>query len=169
MLQAMLALADAKKRAKTANETALAAEKAKDAAQSEVDALERILNPKKARTEPAAEAADDEGTTAETEDWDLADHRREETRVRNRRAVELRLCESVRELRTGKLGYLHHARLGLLWVLFPIGHLGPWVWLSSCLLQGVEQDVDLIRYVFNPEMDEQARDTCIACGAVTPT
>ena len=36
-------------------------------------------------------------------------------------------------------------------------------------LQGVEQDVDLIRYVFNPETDEQARDRCIACGAVTPT
>ena len=36
-------------------------------------------------------------------------------------------------------------------------------------LEGVEQDLDLIRYVFNPEMDAQARDVCVACGAVTPT
>ena len=36
-------------------------------------------------------------------------------------------------------------------------------------LAGVEQDLDLIRYVFNPETDEQARDRCIACGAITPT
>ena len=36
-------------------------------------------------------------------------------------------------------------------------------------LEGIDQDLDLIRYVFNPEMDEQARDACVACGAVTPT
>ena len=36
-------------------------------------------------------------------------------------------------------------------------------------LEGVEQDLSLIRYVFHPEIDEQARDACIACGAVTPT
>ena len=36
-------------------------------------------------------------------------------------------------------------------------------------LEGVEQDLDLVRYVLNPEMDEQARDACIACGAATPT
>ena len=33
----------------------------------------------------------------------------------------------------------------------------------------LEQDLDLIRYVLHPEMDEQARDACVACGAVTPT
>ena len=36
-------------------------------------------------------------------------------------------------------------------------------------LEGVEQDLDLIRFVFNTEMDEVARDACVACGAVTPT
>ena len=36
-------------------------------------------------------------------------------------------------------------------------------------LEGVEQDLDQIRYIFNPETDEAARDACIACGAATPT
>ena len=36
-------------------------------------------------------------------------------------------------------------------------------------LEGVEQDLDLIRFVFNTEMDEVARDACVACGAVMPT
>ena len=36
-------------------------------------------------------------------------------------------------------------------------------------LVGADQDFDLIRYVFNPEVDEQARDACMACGAVTRT
>ena len=36
-------------------------------------------------------------------------------------------------------------------------------------LEGVEPDLDQIRYIFNPDVDEAARDACIACGAVTPT
>ena len=35
-------------------------------------------------------------------------------------------------------------------------------------LEGVEQDLDLIRYVLHSETDEGARDACVACGAVTP-
>ena len=35
-------------------------------------------------------------------------------------------------------------------------------------LEGVEQDLDLIRYVFNSDMDEEARNACVASGAVTP-
>uniref|UniRef100_A0A7S0Q7Q9 Uncharacterized protein n=1 Tax=Coccolithus braarudii TaxID=221442 RepID=A0A7S0Q7Q9_9EUKA len=36
-------------------------------------------------------------------------------------------------------------------------------------LEGVVQDLDQVRYIFNPETDEVARDACIACGAATPT
>ena len=54
-------LAVAKARAQAANETALAAEKAKDAAEEEVEALHRVLEPKRARTEgTAAEKAAEE-------------------------------------------------------------------------------------------------------------
>ena len=35
-------------------------------------------------------------------------------------------------------------------------------------LEGVEQDLDKIRYVLHLEMDVIARDACVACGAVTP-
>ena len=35
-------------------------------------------------------------------------------------------------------------------------------------LEGVEQDLSKIRYVFHSEMDEIARDRCVACGAATP-
>jgi len=36
-------------------------------------------------------------------------------------------------------------------------------------LEGAVEDLDQIRYIFNPETDEAARDACIACGAATPT
>ena len=36
------------------------------------------------------------------------------------------------------------------------------------MLEGLEQDLDQIRYVFHPETDEKAREACVAAGAVTP-
>ena len=55
-------------------------------------------------------------------DWSFADHRREMTRVMNRRAVEpvAAPAREPREPRTGKYGYLHHPRLGL------VGAVGYW-------------------------------------------
>ena len=35
-------------------------------------------------------------------------------------------------------------------------------------LEGVEQELSKIRYVFHSEMDVIVRDACVACGAVTP-
>ena len=35
-------------------------------------------------------------------------------------------------------------------------------------VQGITQDLDQIRYVFHPEVDEAARDACVAAGAATP-
>eukprot|EP00966_Prymnesium_polylepis_P055631 1286640-Prymnesium_polylepis.2 len=107
--QAMMRMESTRKRASEANVLALAAEKAREAAELEVAVLERLVDPKKPR-------ADDEETGAHKalDDWDLADHRREMTRVMNRRKIRLGANESVRDLRTGKEGYLEHARLGLI-------------------------------------------------------
>ena len=52
--------------------------------------------------------------------WALPDHRREMTRVMNRRDIELGSRESAPMPRTGKQGYLHHTRLGL------VGAVGYW-------------------------------------------
>jgi len=86
--EAMMRLAAAKVRAATANKAALEAEKAKDAAEEEVEALRRAIDPKRARTEAGAtdEAAESDMHIG---DWDLSDHRREATRLRNRRAVRM--------------------------------------------------------------------------------
>ena len=46
-------------------------------------------------------------------DWDLADHRREEARVQNRRAVQMGSREDAPDPRTGLQGYLLHPRHGL--------------------------------------------------------
>jgi len=97
-LAAMMALREAQSRASVANEAALAAEKEKDAAEAEVERLHSVLEPKRPRTEAAAAAAtaaDEDGPTASMDDWDLAVHRREATRVRNRRAKEIGSCESA--------------------------------------------------------------------------
>ena len=102
----------ARARARAANEAALEAEKLKDAAEEEVEALRDALDPKRQRT-AAASSADDDGPAQATDDWDLADHRREMTRTLNRRAVELGSAEHTPQPRTGQQGYLQHPRHGL--------------------------------------------------------
>ena len=101
--------------AATANAVALAAEKAKDAVEAETERLLGMLDPKRPRTEAAAE--DPDAATLVPDDMDLATHRREHTRVMHRRAVELidapAEAPALRAPRTGKHGFLLHARLGL--------------------------------------------------------
>ena len=125
----MMLLEAARQRATEANVLALAAEKACDAAaEAEVAALQRVLEPKRVRTEQAEQ--DDDGPSQSCDDWELADHRRETTRVTNRRSVKL-VSESMRMLRTGKDGFLQHPRLGL------IGTVSYW---ACCLWRrGVQE------------------------------
>ena len=58
--------------------------------------LEHVLHAKKARTDLAADSGDEDSDTANTDDWDLVDFRREDSRVRNRRAVEIGSRQSAR-------------------------------------------------------------------------
>ena len=117
VLQAMMKLEQAKARAKTANKVALEAEKEKDAAEKEVEELKRQLQPKRARTHD--DAGDAHQVLAEVDNWDLSVHRREATRVQNRRNVQVGSRENEPAPRTGKDGFLNHARLGLVgWISY---------------------------------------------------
>jgi hypothetical protein len=110
-MQAGARLAAAREVAAKANTAALAAEQEREAAEAEVAALERALDPKRQRVEEEEE----EEPAAMASDWSFADHRREMTRVMNRRAVEpvAAPAREPRELQRGKHGYLHHPRVGL--------------------------------------------------------
>ena len=92
-------------------------------------AFQRALDAKRRRIEEPAfdEAAEPEHVTSE---WDLADHRREMSRVMNRRAIEpvAAPTREPREPRTGKDGYLHHRRLGL------VGAVAYWAGGSLALV-----------------------------------
>jgi hypothetical protein len=48
---------------------------------------------------------------AEVDNWDLSVHRREATRVQNRWNVQVGFLENQPTPRTGKDGFLYHARL----------------------------------------------------------
>ena len=67
--------------AQAANEASLTAEKEKDAAEKELEALQRVLDSKRARTGDAADEETD-GPEAAEDDLLLSDWRREATRVR---------------------------------------------------------------------------------------
>jgi hypothetical protein len=85
VLETMMKLEQDNARAKTANKVALEAEKEKDAAEKAVEELKRQLQPKRAR--PDDDAGDAHDLLAEFDNCDLSDHRREATRVQNRRNV----------------------------------------------------------------------------------
>ena len=117
VLQAMMKLEQATARAKTANKVALEAEKEKDAAEKAVAELKRQLQPKRARTD--ADAGDAHEIHAEVDNWDLRDHRREATRVQNRRNVQVGSRDNQQKPRPGKDGFLLHTRLGLVgWIAY---------------------------------------------------
>jgi hypothetical protein len=117
VLQAMMKLEQAKARAKTANKVVLEAEKERDAAETEVEELKRQLQPKRARTDDAA--GDAHEMLANVDNWDLRDHRQQETRVQNRRNVQVGSHQNQTKPRTGTDGFLHHTRLGLVgWISY---------------------------------------------------
>ena len=106
-------------RAARANAAALEAEKAKDAVEAEMEALKSLLGAKKARREPAQEEEGD-APRAPVGNWDLADHRREMSRVQTRSTqleIGSRSEASAHTPRTGQFGFLLHPRHGLLGAL----------------------------------------------------
>ena len=100
-------LEQAKTRAKPANRVVLEAEKEKDTAEKSVEQL----HPKRARTDD--DTGDAHDLLAKFDNCDLSDHRREGTRVQNRRNVQVGSRDNQQKPRTGKDGFLYHTRLGL--------------------------------------------------------
>jgi hypothetical protein len=104
-------------RAAQANKAALEAEKEKDELHTHLEEIEEQLQPKRARSD--ADAGDAHEICAEVDNWDLRDHRREGTRVQNRRNVQVGSRDNQQKPRPGKDGFLHHARLGLVgWISY---------------------------------------------------
>ena len=95
------------------------AEKENDAAQKEVQELQRVMEPKRARTQSATADDDEECEKQSWEDLDIADYRREATRIQNRRSIPLGSRGEVPTPQEGKASPLEHSRLGLLgWIAY---------------------------------------------------
>ncbi len=82
-----------------------------------MEELKRQLHPKRARTDD--DAGDAHDLLAKLDNCDLSDHRREGTCVQHRRNVQLGSRDNLQKPRTGKDGFLHHTRLGLIgWIQY---------------------------------------------------
>jgi hypothetical protein len=115
----MVQLEQARTRAKAANKLALDAEKEKDAAEQEVQRLQQLLQAKRARTHATTANDHEECDKKSSDDMDLADHRREATRIQNRRSIPLGSRGEVPTPQEGKAGPLEHSRLGLVgWIAY---------------------------------------------------
>ena len=96
-------------RAVIANKAALEAEKARDELHNQIEHIEEQLHPKRARTHH--DAGDAHDLLAEFDNCDLSEHRREGTRVQNRRNVQVGSRDNQQKPpRTGKDGFLHHTQ-----------------------------------------------------------
>jgi hypothetical protein len=74
-------------RAAQTNKAALEAEKERDELHTQIEEIEEQLQPKRAHSD--ADAGDVHEIPTEVDSWDLRDHRREGTRVQNRRNVQV--------------------------------------------------------------------------------
>jgi hypothetical protein len=105
--------------AKAANKVALEAEKDNDAAQKEVQELQRVMEPKRPRTHAATADDDEECEKQSWEDWDILDHRREDTHIQNHSSIPLGSRGEVPSPQEGKTGPLEHSHLGILgWITY---------------------------------------------------
>jgi hypothetical protein len=95
----------------------LEVEKEKDATEKAVEELKRQLQPKRTHTDD--DAGDAHDLIAEFDNCDLSDHRREGTRVQNRRNVQVGSRDNQQKPHTAKVGFLHHTCLGLVgWISY---------------------------------------------------
>ena len=120
VMQTMMLFQEGKKRAQAAQDhakasqdqvrvtykLALEAEKENDAAQKEVQDLQRVMEPKRPRTQSATADDDEECEKQSWEDMDIADYRREDTRIQKRRSIPLGSRAEVPTPQEGKAGPL---------------------------------------------------------------
>ncbi len=124
-MQAMIRLSVAQNRAKaaqdrenTANQVPLEAEKENDAAQKEAQELQRVMEPKRDRTNATTANDHEECDEQSSDDMGITDYRREVERIQKRSSVALGSREDVPTPQKGKAGPLEHPRLGLVgWIV----------------------------------------------------
>ncbi len=100
-------LEQTKTRAKAVNKVALHEDKEKDTAEQEVQRLQQLLQTKRGRTHATTDNDHEECDKKSSDDWDLADYRREVTLIQNRRSTPLGSHTEVstpQESKTGPLG-----------------------------------------------------------------
>jgi hypothetical protein len=104
---------------KAAKKVPLEAEKDNDAAQKEIQNLQRVMEPKRPRTNATTANDHEECDEQSSGDMDIADYRREAARIRKRRSVALGSREDVPTPQKGQAGPLEHPRLGLVgWIAY---------------------------------------------------
>ncbi len=87
----------AQDQAKVANKVSLQVGKDNDTAQKELQELQRVMEPKRARTHVATVDDDEECEKQSCDDWELPDHRREATHIQNRRSIMDCVLESWKQ------------------------------------------------------------------------
>ncbi len=127
VLQAMMQLEQAKTRAKTTNKVVLDTEKEKDAAEQEVQRMQQLIQTKRDRTHATTVNDHEECDKKSSDDWDLADYRRETTLIHNRHSTPLGSHGEVPTPQEGKTDSLDHSRQGL------VGWIAYWS-LGNCAL-----------------------------------
>ena len=95
----MIQLDQAKTRAKAANKGALHVETEKDPVEQEVHRLHQLLQSKRPRTHATTVNDHEACDKKSSDDWDLADYRREATRIQNRRSQLLSALAQKFQLR----------------------------------------------------------------------
>jgi hypothetical protein len=109
----------AQDQAKVTNKLVLQTEKDNEAAQKDVQELQRVMEPKRVRTHAITVDDDEECEKQSCDDWDLPDHRREATRIQNHRSIPLGSRGEVPSPQEGKTGPMEHSRLGLVgWITY---------------------------------------------------
>ncbi len=112
---------------KATKKVALEVEKDNDAAQNEVQELQRVMEPKRARTNATTDNDHEECDDQSSDDMDIADYRRETARIQKRCSVALGSREDVPTPQKGQTGPMEHSRLGL------VGWIAYWS-LGNCAL-----------------------------------
>jgi hypothetical protein len=106
------------------------------------------MEPQRDRTHAATADDEEECEKQSCDEWDLADHRREATRIQNRRSIPLGSRGEVPTPQEGKADPLEHSHLGL------VGWIGYWSLGNSAL--AIKIIVGLIRKL---DMTERVRGT----------
>jgi hypothetical protein len=104
---------------KTTKKVVLEVEKDNDTSQKELQEMQRVMEPKRDRTNTTTVNDHEECDEKSSGDMDITDYRREATRIQKRRSVALGSREDVPTPQKGQTDPLEYPRLGLVgWITY---------------------------------------------------